>query len=271
MPMIVRKLAVFTREQALSCLFPGVIFASLAVTKLFEVPGLPRYDLLLLICIGMQVLMVAAKLETRDELRVITCFHIIGTALELFKVQAGSWSYPEEGWTKLFGVPLYAGFMYASVASYICQAWRRMRLAIDGWPPSWLAAGIAGALYLNFYTHHYMMDLRWVLLAVMLLAFRRTWVRYTVDGTPLRMPMTVAFGLIAFFVWIGENIGTLLGAWQYPNQVHAWQLVHWGKLSSWFVLVSLSVILVGQLKRVKSKLGGSEASAPAAVKATKSL
>lgn len=43
-------------------------------------------------------------------------FHLIGLALEIFKVHMGSWSYPEEGYVKIFGVPLYSGFMYASVA-----------------------------------------------------------------------------------------------------------------------------------------------------------
>ena len=51
--------------------------------------------------------------------------------MELFKVHKGSWSYPEEAYTKFFGVPLYSGFMYASVASYMCQAWHWFNLKID--------------------------------------------------------------------------------------------------------------------------------------------
>jgi uncharacterized membrane protein YoaT (DUF817 family) len=62
-------------------------------------------------------MMVYLKLETIDELKVICLFHIIGLILELYKVHMGSWSYPEEGWSKIQGVPLYSGFMYASVAS----------------------------------------------------------------------------------------------------------------------------------------------------------
>ncbi|WP_284241678.1 DUF817 family protein, partial [Paenibacillus glycanilyticus] len=103
----IRQLFEFGYQQAMSCIFPVMIFASLAVTKVVSIPYFHRYDLLLLICLAAQVGMVAFKLETIDELKVICMFHIIGLMLELFKVHMGSWSYPGEGWSKLFGVPLY--------------------------------------------------------------------------------------------------------------------------------------------------------------------
>src|SRR5690606_15973009 len=112
-------------------------------TQLIPLPWLPRYDWLLIICLAMQVWMLRSGLETHDELKVITVFHLIGLALELFKVRMGSWSYPEEGWTKVGGVPLYSGFMYASVASYLCQAWRRMKVELVHWPPLWLVTPLA--------------------------------------------------------------------------------------------------------------------------------
>lgn len=40
--------------------------------------------------------MIAFKLESLDEVKVIGVFHLIGLALELYKVHMGSWSYPEE-------------------------------------------------------------------------------------------------------------------------------------------------------------------------------
>lgn len=49
----------FGYQEALSCLFPAFIFLSLAISQLITIPGLPRYDLLLLLCIGMQVYMVS--------------------------------------------------------------------------------------------------------------------------------------------------------------------------------------------------------------------
>ncbi|MGB8956194.1 MAG: DUF817 family protein, partial [Tumebacillaceae bacterium] len=154
------QLVRFGWQQALSCLFPVVIFASLAITQLIQVPWLPRYDLLLLICLAMQVWMVRSGLETRDEIKVITLFHLIGLALEMFKVHMGSWSYPEEGYSKVFGVPLYSGFMYASVASYLCQAWRRMNVELVRWPPFSVVVPLAVMIYFNFFTHHFWIDVR---------------------------------------------------------------------------------------------------------------
>ena len=92
------------------------------------------YDVLLLVCLIAQALLLLTGLETMDELKVITLFHLIGLGLELFKVHMGSWSYPGQAWSKIGGIPLYSGFMYASVASYICQAWRGLDLRFYRWP-----------------------------------------------------------------------------------------------------------------------------------------
>lgn len=254
----IRKLWVFGYQQALSCLFPVIIFGALGLTKVVEIPGLPRYDLILLICVLAQIGMLVSKLETWDELKVICVFHVIGLMLELYKVHMGSWSYPEEGWSKIGGVPLYSGFMYASVASYICQAWRRMNLRITGWPLPVLTVLISTAIYANFFTHHYVWDARWLLTALLFVVFGRTMVYFDVEGKTLRMPLVLSFLLIGFFIWIAENISTFLGAWTYPGQERTWSLVHIGKISSWFLLVVISVIIVAQLKHIKQGRGPSK-------------
>ncbi|MFG0217114.1 DUF817 family protein, partial [Brevibacillus porteri] len=151
----IRLLLHFGYQEAMSCLFPVFIFASLALSKFVTIPGLPRYDLLLLLCLLFQIFMVKSGLESRDELKVITVFHVIGLCLEIFKVHMGSWSYPEDAYSKVFGVPLYSGFMYASVASYLCQAWRRLEVSLSGWPHQIIATILGAMIYLNFFTHHY--------------------------------------------------------------------------------------------------------------------
>ncbi|MBD1224720.1 DUF817 domain-containing protein [Virgibacillus halodenitrificans] len=249
----VKQLFRFGWEQALSCLFPVVIFASLALTQFISMPILPRYDWLLIIFLLMQWLMVRSGLETKDELRVITLFHLIGLTLEIFKVNMGSWSYPEEGFSKVFGVPLYSGFMYASVASYLCQAWRRLDVNLVKWPSFSIVVPLAAAIYLNFFTHHYWLDIRWWLSLAVIIVFWRTWVTYKVGGKLYRMPLALSFVLIGFFIWIAENIATFFGAWQYPNQREAWSLVHLGKVSSWLLLVIVSFLIVATLKQVKSR------------------
>ena len=95
------------------------------------------------------------KLETWDEVKSITLFHLVGFALEWFKTSGDiqSWSYPDEAYTKIGGVPLFAGFMYmyAAVGSYIIQAWRLFNIKIKSHPPYWLSTLCALAIYVNFF------------------------------------------------------------------------------------------------------------------------
>lgn len=90
--LYIKQLLHFTYEQALSCLFPVVIFLTLALSKIVSIPGLYRYDFILIVCLLMQWVMYKTGLETKDELKVITVFHLIGLLLEIYKVHFGSWS-----------------------------------------------------------------------------------------------------------------------------------------------------------------------------------
>lgn len=253
LPKPLSALIAFGWQQALSCVFPVSIFAAILVTKVADIPVIPEYDFVLLVCLFIQWAMVKSGLESRDELKVICVFHLIGLALEIYKIHMGSWAYPQESWTKVFGVPLYSGFMYASVASYLCQAWRRLDVRLHHWPRTLYIVPMGAAIYLNFMTHHYIWDLRWVLAALLLPLFRRTYVEFTVLSVTRRMPVLLSFLLIGWFIWLAENIATFLGAWQYPDQTSGWSMVHLGKISSWFLLVIVSFMIVAQLKHVKKE------------------
>lgn len=248
----VKQFFLFGYLQALSCVFPVIIFISLAVSTIVDIP-LPRYDLMLLICIVAQVVMYKAGLETRDELLVITLFHILGVIMEFHKVRHGSWSYPEEAFTKVYGVPLYAGFMYASVGSYICQAWRNFQLQPIHWPSTFAAIVCGASVYGNFFTNAFIPDLRWYIVVVLLAVFYKTSIRFVLNHRSYHMPAIVAFVLIGFFIWLGENIATFFGAWKYAYQHKGWKMVTWHKLSSWSLLVIVSIIIVGELKKLKER------------------
>ena len=101
------------------------------------------------------------------EALVLAAFHALGLILELFKTHSSiaSWSYPEPGFFKIGTVPLYSGFMYAAVASYMCQAWRVLDLELKNYPPLWLSVPLAAGVYLNFFTRHFVPDVRWLLAA----------------------------------------------------------------------------------------------------------
>lgn len=247
----------FTWQEAASCFFAGYILLMLVITRYYPLPGLPRYDYMLVFTVLMQVAMVwLFKMETLDELKVICLFHVLGTSMELFKVQMGSWSYPGEAYSKVWGVPLYGGFMYASVASYITQAWRRLKLQLQNFPPAWINVIIGSLIYLNFFAHHFIIDIRYWLLVAVVIIYWRTRVHFKVNGESFVMPVTLAFALTGFFIWVAENIATFLGAWQYPNQAHAWNLVHPGKVNAWLLLFIVSFLIVAQLKHIKAKQTG---------------
>lgn len=254
----IKGLLQFTYQQIVCCLFPGAIFLALILTKYISVPGIARYDLLLVICILIQLFLLYFKLETFDELKVIMLFHIIGLALEIYKVNIGSWSYPGAGIWKLGGVPLYSGFMYSSIGSYICKAWNVFNLRMSHWPNQKLVLSLCVAIYANFFTHHFIWDFRWLFIFLVFILFFRTWVYFTVGGKVLKMPLSFSFLCIAFFIWIGENIASFFGAWAYPDQLARWQLVHIGKISSWYLLIIISIMIVAQLKFKKKQIMSNE-------------
>lgn len=243
----------FGIKEARACLFAGLFFLAVFAVPRAGLAGIPRYDLLLLIAIVIQAAMVWTKLETMDELKAISLFHLVGFALEVFKTSGSvpSWSYPDFAYTKVFGVPLFSGFMYAAVGSYIVQAWRLFDLRIKHHPPYWMAALTALAIYANFFTHHYIGDYRWYIAACTLGLYARTTVVFRPYDRDRKMPLLVAFVLIGFFIWLAENISTFLGIWQYPNQVGAWSIVHLGKWSSWCLLVIMTFTIVANLKHIK--------------------
>jgi uncharacterized membrane protein YoaT (DUF817 family) len=246
----------FTVKEARACLFVVLFFAAVFAVPRAGVLGVPRYDLLLLIALAIQGWMLWAGLETWDELKAITLFHVIGFALEVFKTSGGirSWSYPDFGYTKLFGVPLFSGFMYAAVGSYIIQAWRVFDLRVRHHPPYWMATLIAVAIYANFFTHHYVSDFRWYLTACALGLYARTSVVFRPYDRDRTMPLLLAFLLIGFFIWLAENISTFFGVWRYPDQLGAWTAVHVGKWSSWSLLVIMTFTIVANLKHIKERV-----------------
>lgn len=237
---------VFGLKQAWASIFGAAMLAILFSTRLWYPEGvwLARNDFVTLAAVVVQVLMVAFRLETLRELRVIILFHLVGTGMELFKTSVGSWVYEGQGVLHLFGVPLYSGFMYAAVGSYMVRVFRLFDLRFDRYPPRWLTAILALLIYANFFTHHYVWDFRWPLGIAVILLFGASVMHFRVFRLRLRMPLVVAFLLVALFIWIAENLATWSNAWAYPNQADGWQPVSITKLVSWFLLMIISVVLV---------------------------
>jgi uncharacterized membrane protein YoaT (DUF817 family) len=240
------EFVVFGLKQGWACIFGAALLAVLMAARLWypDSTGLARNDFLTLAAVLIQVLMVVLKLETLRELRVIILFHLVGTVMELFKTDVGSWSYEVEGVLRIGAVPLFSGFMYAAVGSYMVRVYRLFDLRFTGYPRRWITAIVAAAIYVNFFSHHYFWDLRWVLLAAVVITFGRCVMHFRVFRKHHRMPLVVAFLLVALFIWIAENIATWSGAWLYPSQLDGWHPVPLDKLVSWFLLMIISVVLV---------------------------
>lgn len=250
LPPLQAELFLFLLKQGWACLFGGLLLAAIIGTKLVWQPGWPvhRYDALFVFAVATQVLFLRYRLETWEEARVIVLFHLTGTAMEWFKVSAGSWGYPEPGLLKLMGVPLFSGFMYAAVGSYIARVIRIFDMRFVPYPPIGRTFVLAGAIYVNFFAHHFLPDVRLWLFAATLLLYGRTrvWFRVT---THLRwMPMPLAALLSAFALWVAENVGTATGTWLYAGQV-AGAPVNWAKLGSWYLLLYVAFATVTVVSR----------------------
>ncbi|NQX13187.1 DUF817 domain-containing protein [Microbacteriaceae bacterium VKM Ac-2855] len=237
---------VFGAKQAWACIFAALLLLAILVARLWypDDAALSRNDALTITAVLIQIGMLAGRLETWRELRVIVIFHIVGTVMELFKTDVGSWAYAPDGILRIAGVPLFTGFMYAAIGSYMVRVYRLFDLRFVRHPPFWATAIVATLVYANFFTQHFIVDLRWVLLAAIVLLYARCVMVFRVFRRSLRMPLLLAFALVAVFIWFAENLGTLSGTWLYPNQASGWEPVSPFKIVSWFLLMIISVVLV---------------------------
>lgn len=251
----IKELFFFTLKEARASIFAGSFLFLLIVTNYIHFSFIGRADLLFVLAVLIQIILIVTKVETVDEAKTIVLFHIIGLVLELYKTHPsiGSWTYPEVGFFHIANVPLYSGFMYASIGSYIAQAWRILKLKLESMPSYTHSIFVAILIYVNFFTNHFIYDFRWFLFLIILILYWRTKIIFTVTNVARKIPLVLGFVLIAFFIWIAENIGTFTKAWQYPNQITAWSAVSFHKVSSWSLLVIISFLLIAYLKDLKGK------------------
>ena len=254
----------FGLKQAWACLFGGAMLALLILTGFFwpEHAPVARYDFLVVAALAIQGMLLATRLERWEEALVILIFHVVGTAMEVFKTAHGSWTYPEPSLLRIGGVPLFSGFMYACVGSYMARAIRLFEIRFERYPPLWGPWVLAVLAYANFFTHHYLPDIRVGLYGFSAVLFGRAWFQFTPDRKMRRMPMLLGFLLVAVFIWIAENVGTFTSAWLYPSQKDGWSLVPLGKLGAWYLLMMLSFVLVTLVHRPERATARAPAGGP---------
>jgi uncharacterized membrane protein YoaT (DUF817 family) len=237
---------VFGAKQAWACVFGALLLVAIIAARLWypDDAAIARNDVLVIAAVAIQVFMLLARLESGRELWVIVLFHVVGTIMELFKTDVGSWSYEEGGILHIGAVPLFSGFMYAAVGSYMVRVYRLFDLRFARYPRLWITAVVAALIYVNFFSHHFVWDARWILVLAIVVVYARTIMHFRVFRSTFRMPILLAFLLVAIFIWLAENIATAAGAWIYPHQETGWELVPLTKLVAWFLLMMISVVLV---------------------------
>ena len=260
----------FVRQQACACLFGFLLLAGLMLTRswAFE-SSLARADFLFLYALGLQIALIAFRFEHRDEIMVICAFHLLATLMEWFKTSPaiGSWQYPDEGAIfRVYQVPLFAGFLYSSVGSYIARAWRLFDFRFENYPPVWLTVILAVGAYANFFTHHFVNDIRIPLILVSIAMFVRCRVIFCTGNEYRSMSLLAGLMMVALMIWIAENAGTFARAWVYPSQEAGWRPVSLHKFWAWYLLMILSFVLVSLVnfrkKENSEKSGAFGARAP---------
>ncbi|UTW10254.1 DUF817 domain-containing protein [Marinobacterium rhizophilum] len=249
-----REFVLFGVKQAYACMFGAYLLVVMIVTQYwYPLDSLHRYDFIFLAAVAFQLFLLAFRFETLREALVIVVFHLVATVMEVFKTSdsIASWVYPEDYLFGIGNVPLFAGFMYSAVGSYLTRVWKIFEFRYSVYPSQKLTLLLVALIYANFFTHHYMPDLRWVLLTVTVLLFWRTQVYFRVHRDYRSMPLLLGWLLVALFIWLAENIATYVNIWIYPNQRDEWSLVPLAKLSSWYLLMLLSFVLVTTINRVE--------------------
>lgn len=245
LPAWLAEFAMFVLKQGWAALFGGAMLAAIILSAAIWQDDWPirRYDALFLFALATQGAFLALKLESWAEARVILLFHLTGTAMEVFKIAAGSWAYPEPGLFKLAGVPLFSGFMYAAVGSYMARVIRIFDMRFAPYPPFWATLLLAVAIYGNFFAHHFLPDIRLALFAATVLMFARTRIWFIIGDTPRWMPLPLAAFLSSIALWVAENVGTLTGTWVYSGQGQ-FELVNFAKMGSWYLLLFVAFVTV---------------------------
>ena len=198
--------------------------------------------------------MLSFRLETVEEAKVILAFHFVGTVDGSVQDCAGSWIYPEDRLLRIGGVPLFSGFMYAAVGSYLARVRRIFELRFEPYPRCCGRSCWRVAVYVNFFAHHWLPDV--ADRAVRRRCLRCSGARGRVSPVWREerwMPLLVGWLLVALFIWFAENLGTFARAWAYPSQRS--RLDEWSRRPSsgaWYLLMYISFVLVAAVRPLAS-------------------
>lgn len=246
---ILRSSFEFLFKAASAALFGILLLLAFAATSSMgseSFYGFYRYDYLLFYSIIIQIILIYLKLESWAEAKVIALFHIMAMVMEIFLTHPAiaSWQYPQPAIFKILTVPLFAGFMYSAVGSFFARSLRLYSVSFHKLPRFSNMLALALLSYINFMSKFFILDYRAVLFVWSAIIFWKTKVSFQLRQHCFALPMLPVLVVLAFLIWIAENISTFYQIWLYPSQVEKWHVVSWTKLGSWYLLLLLSLVLV---------------------------
>ncbi|WP_171458667.1 DUF817 family protein [Acinetobacter sp. ANC 4216] len=250
----------FSFKAASAALFGILLLIAFALSASMgsqEFYGFFRYDYLLFYALIIQACLLYLKLESWAEAKVIALFHILAMGMEIFLThpQIASWQYPQPAVFKILTVPLFAGFMYSAVGSFFARSLRLYQVSFEKLPGFSNLLALAVLSYINFMSKFFVPDIRLLLFAWSVIIFWKTKIRFQLQQHQIQLPMLAVLIVLAFIIWIAENISTFNKIWLYPSQVETWHMVGWGKMGSWYLLLLLSLVLVLKILGNRSKDG----------------
>ena len=250
----------FSYKAASAALFGILLLLAFVVTASMGSEafyGFYRYDYLLFYALSIQVILLYAKLESWAEAKVIALFHILAMGMEIFLTHPliASWQYPQPAVFKILTVPLFAGFMYSAVGSFFARSLRLYRVSFEKLPQFSNMLVLAVLSYINFMSKFFIPDYRGLLFVWSVVIFWKTKIRFELSQHQFQLPMLPILVILAFIIWIAENISTFYQIWLYPTQVEKWHMVGWAKLGSWYLLLLLSLVLVLKILGHRDKQG----------------
>lgn len=257
---LLKSIFEFHSKAAYAALFGLLLLIAFALTASMgnhEYYGLFRYDYLLIYALIIQLCLLLLKLESWAEAKVIAIFHVMAMVMEIFLThpQIASWQYPQPAVFKIMTVPLFAGFMYSAVGSFFARSLRLYQVSFSKLPTFANMLSLAVLSYLNFMTKFFINDFRYLLFLWSVVIFWETKVSFKLQHHQMNLPMLPVLMVLAFIIWIAENISTFYKIWLYPSQVDAWHMVGWGKMGSWYLLLLLSLVLVLKILGQRDQTG----------------
>lgn len=238
-------------ELIKSSLFWIFFFLSFAFWKYVTSFWLMLGDFMFISVVFIQIILITTQYESWKECKIILIYHILWFIMEAFKTHPAiwSWHYQYMWFFTLLSVPLYSGFMYSAIGSFLFQAMHRLKLQFEYFPKFIIAIPIVSLIYINFFTHHFIYDIRYFLIFLIVIVTYKTYTYFTIEGIQYRMHTLLNLLLAACCIWVAENMATFLGVWLYPNQEWSWSPVSIHKLLSRFLLFILSAVIVSYFMR----------------------